>query len=240
MANRENVDEAFARWSALAGELQIPDVGFLNSDRRAALTQRLAEVGGLQGWAIFLEKIREAEFLRGPDGRPKFWVGLGKLLEPEHFSKILEDRYAELHKIRRGGKPDLVSTIAAFAKAGAERDVGDANEAGPRDVGGAVDADGEPDQAPPPAADDPTPEQRARLRQLDEDARRLADATGMALDEVSKQMHAWRAALMDAGLGRVDAGLVIADLAKEAPATEGALQILEISIAGHIAARAAA
>ena len=110
---RATVDEAFAMWTPLASELCISDVGFLNTDRRAALSQRLAEVGGLGGWRLFLDKVRAAEFLRMPDGRMKFWVGLGTLLKPEHFSKILEDRYAEQH--HRGNDGDERSTSAALA-----------------------------------------------------------------------------------------------------------------------------
>lgn len=120
MASREFVDEAFRRWTVLASDLGISDVGFLNSVRRAALTQRLTEVGGLDGWDLYLTKIREAKFLRGPNGHPKFWVGLGKLLEPETFSKILEDRYVEHHERAGGNDRKLSGTdaIAAFAKAG--------------------------------------------------------------------------------------------------------------------------
>lgn len=107
------VDEAFRRWTVLAFDLKIPDVGHLNRDRRLALGERLAEIGGLEGWDVFLEKIRAAQFLRSEDDRPKFWVGLGKLLEPETFSKILEDRYAERHARERDSGE--VSTSAALA-----------------------------------------------------------------------------------------------------------------------------
>jgi hypothetical protein len=89
------VDKAFAMWTPVAYGLGIADIGFLNPDRREALRSRLAEVGGLDRWQEFLDRVREAEFLREADGRPKHWVGLGKLLQPEHFSKLLEGRYAE-------------------------------------------------------------------------------------------------------------------------------------------------
>lgn len=112
MASRKLVDEAFKRWSLLAYDLKIPDVGYLNRDRRAALTERLAEIGGLDGWDVFLAKVRGARFLMGPDDKPKFWVGLGKLLEPETFSKVLEDRY---ERDERSSSGDERSTSAAIA-----------------------------------------------------------------------------------------------------------------------------
>lgn len=116
VVSRELVDEAFALWTPVAYELRIPDVGHLNRDRRAALAERLHEIGGIEGWKLFLEKVREAEFLREPDGRPKFWVGLPKLLEPEHFSKVLEGRYAERHEAQREpdrGAPTVADGVAA-------------------------------------------------------------------------------------------------------------------------------
>lgn len=118
MASRELVDEAFRRWSVVANDLRIPDVGFLNSTRRAALDQRLAEIGGLNGWDVFLVKIREAKFLIGPEGKPKFWVGLGKLLEPETFSKILEDRYVEHHERASDDERSVAAALAGVYAAG--------------------------------------------------------------------------------------------------------------------------
>lgn len=128
MSDHALVDEAYALWLPVAYELRIPDVGHLNRDRRAALRERLAEIGGIEGWKLFLEKVRSAEFLREPDGHPKFWVGLSKLLEPEHFSKLLEDRYAERHRpttdlrsdqggLQHGGvSPETAGIAAAFAR----------------------------------------------------------------------------------------------------------------------------
>jgi Protein of unknown function (DUF1376) len=114
-------DAAFALWSPVAYALGIPDIGYLNADRREALTKRLAEIGGIDGWKLFLEKVREAEFLRETDGRPKFWVGLSKLLEPETFCRLMEGRYAEHHETHRrsadAGAPTVLDGVAAaFAR----------------------------------------------------------------------------------------------------------------------------
>lgn len=118
ISDRALVDEAYQLWLPVAFELGISDVGHLNRDRRDALSARLAEVGGIEGWRVFLEKIREAEFLREPDGRPKFWVGLSKLLQPEHFSKVLEGRYAERHRAERPDERSVTAGLAGLAEAG--------------------------------------------------------------------------------------------------------------------------
>lgn len=111
-----SVDQALAGWSALAAELQIPDVGFLNTDRRSALHARLHEVGGIDGWRLALDRVREAEFFREPDGTPKRWLNLGWLLKPENFTGLMEGRYAE----RRDTRTGLDANLAALAEFGRE------------------------------------------------------------------------------------------------------------------------
>jgi hypothetical protein len=105
MTSYAETDAAYALWLPVAHDLGISDMGHLNRDRRAALNERLAEIGGIEGWKHFLDKVRNAEFLREADGRPKFWVGLAKLLEPEHFSKLLEGRYAEQRRRHDESEP---------------------------------------------------------------------------------------------------------------------------------------
>lgn len=115
VAMRE-VDEAFSMWSILASDLQIPDTGFLNGERRAALHARLHEIGGMEGWAVAIEKVREAQFFLEPSGKPKRWLHLGWLLKPENFTGLMEGRYAERH-----AKPasDLDAALAELGRAGA-------------------------------------------------------------------------------------------------------------------------
>lgn len=114
------VDEAFALWAAVAYDLRIPDVGYLNADRRQAMAARLAEIGGIEGWKLVLDRVREADFLREPDGRPKFWVGLSKLLEPETFSRLMEGRYAERHDPKPSAGGNVRANLAALAELAGE------------------------------------------------------------------------------------------------------------------------
>jgi uncharacterized protein YdaU (DUF1376 family) len=123
------IDAAFALWGPIAYELKIPDPGFLNTDRRQLLAQRLAECG-LDGWRIAMTNLREAKWLRDDDdpSKPKRWVNLHNLLQPEHFTGLLENRYAERHEPKQlagrasrrsaqGGEPTVSDGIAAaFAR----------------------------------------------------------------------------------------------------------------------------
>lgn len=109
------VDEAFALWSSLASDLQIPDTGFLNGDRRAALHSRLHEIGGIDGWALALERIRAAEFFFEPNGKPKRWLNLGWLLKPENFTGLMEGRYAERHRNNGQSGGGLAAALSGLA-----------------------------------------------------------------------------------------------------------------------------
>jgi hypothetical protein len=116
-----SIDQAFARWSTLAAELGIPDVGYLNTDRRASLHARLHEIGGLTGWELALAKIREAAFFRETDGTLKRWLNLGWLLKPENFTGLMEGRYAERRDTNQGPTDSAAPTVhdgvaAAFAR----------------------------------------------------------------------------------------------------------------------------
>lgn len=107
------IDEAFSYWSALASDLQIPDTGFLNGDRRALLYARLHEIGGLDGWMLALERVRNAEFFYD-DGKPKRWLNLGWLLKPENFTGLMEGRYDQRHGSAKG-QSALTAALAGLA-----------------------------------------------------------------------------------------------------------------------------
>ena len=97
MASREETDVAFALWMPVAYELRIPEPMFMNPARRDALRARLAECGGIEGWKLALERLREAKFLRDDDdpSKPKHWVNLATLCKPENFTGLMEGRYAD-------------------------------------------------------------------------------------------------------------------------------------------------
>lgn len=122
-ASRTETDEAFALWSSVAFDLRIPDPGFLNSERRATLSERLAECGGMEGWTLAMENLRAAEFLRDDDdpSKPKHWVNLASLLKPENFTGLMEGRYAERRTPQSrpadSGAPTVADGVAAaFAR----------------------------------------------------------------------------------------------------------------------------
>jgi hypothetical protein len=152
------VDEAFALWCPVAYDLRIPEIGFMNRDRREALAERLAECGGIEGWQLALTKIREAKFLiDDAKGRPKHWVNLRNLLKPETFTGLMEGRYAERHEVRTTGANGKIGAAtrsaigaAVFAGAGAQDADRDRRRSGPDAMGDAevLDPAGDADRGP--------------------------------------------------------------------------------------------
>lgn len=119
-------DRAFALWQEAARREGWPDVMFLNSTRRWKLEQRLAEIGGLDGWRAALEATTRAQFLKQPDGRFHRWFDFDWLLDEQKFTRLLEGRYDQRRDVRtdrasqfHGGGLD--ETLAELGRAGAAR-----------------------------------------------------------------------------------------------------------------------
>ena len=107
-------DQAHQLWLTTASDLGIPDPGFMNGERRSKFFARMAEAkGDIELWKRFLRLVREAEFLRESNGKPKRWVNLGTLLDPENFTGVLEERYRHIHVKPAGAdRPDYLEAFA--------------------------------------------------------------------------------------------------------------------------------
>jgi hypothetical protein len=113
------VDRAFAAWQEAAAREGWPEVMFLNSVRRWKLGQRLAEAGGLEGWAAAIAAASGAGFLKGPDGRFHRWFDLDWLLDEQKFTRLLEGRYAQRHRPVADAGSGLDAALAELGRAGA-------------------------------------------------------------------------------------------------------------------------
>lgn len=113
-------DLALAAWQSTAAIERWPAADFLNSTRRYRLQAILAICGGIEGWSIALERARDAEFLRTPDGTPQGWFDLDWMLDEQKFTRLMEGRYAERHADSRSADnrgPNL-DALAAFGREG--------------------------------------------------------------------------------------------------------------------------
>lgn len=123
-----DIDAAFAAWQAMAAREGWPAVMFLNPTRRWKLGQRLAEIGGLDGWNEALGAASEAAFLRapGPDSRVHAWFDFDWMLDPQKLTRLMEGRYAERrHDHARSSDPRSSAAAAGIDAAFARRSVRD-------------------------------------------------------------------------------------------------------------------
>jgi hypothetical protein len=123
-----DVDAAFAAWQAVAAREGWPPVMFLNPTRRWKLGQRLAEIGGLDGWNEALAAAADAAFLRapGPDSRVHAWFDFDWMLDPQKLTRLMEGRYAERrHDDTRSNDPRSSAAAAGIDAAFARRSLRD-------------------------------------------------------------------------------------------------------------------
>lgn len=88
---RPDLSEVVRTWNLMAKPLKIPLIQRLSDTRDAKLRARLSEIGGIEGWFVMLDKIRESRFLRGDSGQWR--VFFDWVLNPTNLTKIMEGNY---------------------------------------------------------------------------------------------------------------------------------------------------
>jgi hypothetical protein len=90
----DDVQTAFAAYRVVAKELGLAvPMPRLDGKRRAMLRKRLSELGGLDGWAMALEALRNATFITS--GRWKSF-SVDDMVTPEKLEKLLAGGYSEI------------------------------------------------------------------------------------------------------------------------------------------------
>jgi uncharacterized protein YdaU (DUF1376 family) len=106
-ATEEAVTKA---WNILADELQLAKVQRLTEARASKLGGRLKEIGGLEGWYVCLDKVRQSKFLTG--GSSEWRVSFDWLLSPQNITKVMEGNYDDRKRQGTSGTRSRQQQIA--------------------------------------------------------------------------------------------------------------------------------
>jgi hypothetical protein len=88
----DEVSKSVSAYNATASRTGWPIVQKLSPARRAALTARLKDAGGAEGWAVALAKAEASPFLTGQTGNP-FRASFDFLTKQSNFTKLMEGNY---------------------------------------------------------------------------------------------------------------------------------------------------
>lgn len=93
-ASAEECDQAAALWNALAEKHGLSQIVKLTMPRRASLTLRLKEAGGIEGFRHALAQIEKSTFLLG-SGKTSWQANFDWLMQASSFTKLLEGGYTD-------------------------------------------------------------------------------------------------------------------------------------------------
>ncbi|MFC3628233.1 hypothetical protein ACFOM8_02100 [Paracoccus angustae] len=96
----DEVADAVMAYRATAEKLGWPIPQQLDQPRRKAISGRIRDAGGVEGWRIAIEKAASSEFLG--QARPFSGFGIDWIAKPANFKKIMEGNYDD----RRSSRPD--------------------------------------------------------------------------------------------------------------------------------------
>lgn len=85
------IAEAFSMYNEMAERAGLPKAQRLNKAREGKLAARLRDAGGLEGWAVALDKTEKSDFCSGR--KTDFKASLDFLLQESSFTKLMEGNY---------------------------------------------------------------------------------------------------------------------------------------------------
>lgn len=115
----DQVKECVAHFNAVAQRIGWPTVQSITKTRRAALSQRIREVGGGDGWRDAIDRAALSPLLTGQNGRG--WrADFDWICKPANFTKLMEGNYDPrtpnpTHDARNLRPGDGRGTVDAFA-----------------------------------------------------------------------------------------------------------------------------
>jgi biotin operon repressor len=99
----DDIEPAFDSWNAMAERAGLPTVQLRSDARKKALSARLKDAGGLEGWLAALDKVEASPFLRGERGSWK--ANFEFVSKAANFAKIMEGNYDDKRGPNAGREP---------------------------------------------------------------------------------------------------------------------------------------
>lgn len=203
--------QALLAFDEMAGRLGWPMAGRLTKRERKAMTSRLHDAGGLDGWRLAMEKAEASNYL----GRTK--PGLPFFLAEDTFAQLMRGRYDPDKDPEPTGMAAVFAGLSAWA---AERDRTAPPEAPA------------PEPAPPPQ---PQPPDRLAINLC-----AIGRYSGKSWPEMRALAEGWMQQLEASGIDPSTAREIVSDEARMAPKSWSALEHLEKRIGAHVTQRRAA
>jgi hypothetical protein len=106
-ASADELPKAIEAYNSLAKEVGWPEAQRETPQRKAKISQRLKECGGLPGWLAAMAKARASPYLRGETKRSKGFEGwtpdLDFFLQQSTFTKLMEGKYDQRGRVQSTG-----------------------------------------------------------------------------------------------------------------------------------------
>lgn len=129
----DDIEPAFDAWNTMAERAGLPTVQLRSEARKKALSSRLEDAGGLEGWLAALDKVERSPFLRGERGAWK--ASFEFVSKAANFAKIMEGNYDDKRGPDAGrepaNSPAMGSAMRAFFAVMARPDDGSPEPDGP-------------------------------------------------------------------------------------------------------------
>jgi uncharacterized protein YdaU (DUF1376 family) len=113
----DHSSECVERFNRIAARVGWPSVQRLTPPRKAALSHRIADCGGVDEWCEAMERAARSPLLTGQAGRG--WLAnFDWLLKPANFTKLMEGNYdPSTRDTGQAGRSGMVDAFAAVAAA---------------------------------------------------------------------------------------------------------------------------
>jgi len=102
---------AMAEYQAVARDCGLLPVKIMTEGRKAALSARIADAGGIDGWLTAMGTLRQSRYALG-EGQQGWRIDFDTLVRPDVFARVAEGVYRDV--FRTSTKPEKLAYLGEF------------------------------------------------------------------------------------------------------------------------------